>query len=441
MAALSDNPLGADFEDYVAAHIAGRGMFVETGVTERDPRDVLELDIVWTDYRNLPSVRNAMELKSKGWGLGDFFRFCGWLKYIGIADASFVFSELPDQTPIDLMNRLGAKVAIRPVHLDDLAKTEERLVGLGLLPAVATPHLPEVWRFSFWAQRRLLLALSKAIDKKVCAEAAKAAKEAAKTFNDAVFFEPDVATRAAMLLEEHLKKRYLATAAAQEMEGKPIDFDTQTETDTFKKALYKGAHIPVQSCLFVSHRGRLAALKAAVDYVLQKHGPGVPKKSINFFGHEYDITELELHGAFKNVVVYLEKQNSTPRYAVFWQQFLWAWGGFILLDKKAEEYAALSAETGVPVDEIDAALACFDVLFPRSTGKSWLSTHKGDNRLLLSLMPAAMRGIGAFARLQRYGKKAYQELGLGGEYTWRDMAVDHNAAVRLLSNDDAELLK
>lgn len=440
MASLSDNPLEAEFEDYVAAHIASRGMFVETGVTERDPRDVLELDVVWTDYRNLPPVRNAMELKSKGWGLGDFFRFCGWLKYIGITEASFVFRGLPDQTPIDLMNRLGAKVGIRPVHLEDLSTTDERLAGLGL-PPIAGESLPQVWRYSFWTQRRLLFALSKAVEKKVCPEAAKAAKDAAKLFNDAVFFEPDVGTRAAMLLEEHLKKRYLASAAALEIEGKPIDFDTNVETATFKSALYKGAHIPVQSCLFVSHRGRLAALKAAVDYVLQKHGPGLPKKVINILGREYDISELELHGAFKSVIGYLEKQNTTPRYAIFWQQFLWAWGGFILLDKKDEEYAALSAETGVPVTEIDAALACFDILFPRASGKPWLATHKGDNRLLLALMPAAMRGVGAFARLLRYGKKEHHELGLTGDYTWRDLASDQNAAARLLSNDDAELIK
>ena len=440
MASLTDNPLGADFEDFVAAHVASRGMFVETSVTERDPRDVLELDIVWSDYRVMPPVRNAMELKSKGWGLGDFFRFCGWLKYIGITEASFLFRELPDQTPMDLMNRLGGKMGVRPVHLNDLTKTDERLAGLGL-PSITAAYLPEVWRYSFWAQRRLLLALSKAIEKKICPDSAKAAKDAEKMFNDAVFFEPDIAARAAMLLNEHLKKRYLASSAAQEMEGKVIDFSISTETDTFKKALYKGAHIPVQSCLFVSHRGRLAALKAAVDYVLQKHGPGLPKKVMHIFGHEYDISELEFHAAFKNVIVHLERQKNTPRYAVFWQRFLWAWGGFILLDKKEEEYAALSAETGVPIDEIDAALACFEIFFPRASGKPWLSTHKGDTRLILALMPAAMRGIGAYSRLLRYGKKEYPELSLSGEWTWRNMANDHNVAARLLSNDDAELLK
>jgi hypothetical protein len=56
-------------------------------------------------------------------------------------------------------------------------------------------------------------------------------------------------------------------------------------------------------------------------------------------------------------------------------------------------------------------------------------------------MPAAMRGVGAFARLLRYGKKEHYELGLSGDYTWRDLASDQNAAARLLSNDDAELLK
>jgi hypothetical protein len=33
------------------------------------------------------------------------------------------------------------------------------------------------------------------------------------------------------------------------------------------------------------------------------------------------------------------------------------------------------------------------------------------------------------------------ELGLTGEWTWRNLANDHSAAFRLLSNDGAELLK
>jgi hypothetical protein len=51
MVQLSKDPKGWELEDFVAAHFASRGAYVETGITERRPTDILELDVVWTDYR------------------------------------------------------------------------------------------------------------------------------------------------------------------------------------------------------------------------------------------------------------------------------------------------------------------------------------------------------------------------------------------------------
>ena len=51
---LSDIPeAGGDLEDYVAALFQASGYFVEKNVTERDPGDVLELDLVASSFGSM----------------------------------------------------------------------------------------------------------------------------------------------------------------------------------------------------------------------------------------------------------------------------------------------------------------------------------------------------------------------------------------------------
>jgi len=442
MASLSPDPTGIEFEDLIAAHLATRGMFVETGVTERDPKDILELDIVWTDYRTLEAPRHAMEVKSGKWHIGeDYFKYLGWVTYLGLASASFVYRKLADQaTTHELLERLGKRTKIKPVYVPDPAKIDEQMDALGL-PKPVAPKMTEVWRFSFWAQHRLYFSLSRAIAEGLCPKVGKMAKDAWKLYNDAVFFEPDIQARMAMLLREHIDKRYMASAAAEEIEKKEPNAAVKSDSNTFRAALFHGAHIPVQACLYVSHRGRLAAIKAAVDYALAKNAGKLEKQFLEVFGVEYDVSELEMHAAFKNALKYLETHKSAPRYAVFWQVFMWVWGGFILIDKKNEEYVALAEETGVPPDEIDTALGFFDVLFPRIGGAKWFVTNPNDKCYGLALMPPVIRGIGAYSRLVRYGVDDYSKLSLTGHYSATNLAKDHNAVVRLLSKDGSELLK
>ncbi len=103
-----------------------------------------------------------------------------------------------------------------------------------------------------------------------------------------------------------------------------------------------------------------------------------------------------------------------------------------------EEYAQLEKETGVPVDEIPIALTAFDEVFPIPNG--WFRDPPGDARRVLILMPASMRGIGAYRRLRRKGVEEYRDLACGGSTAGR-MAGDHNTVVRLLDCSEADLVK
>jgi len=204
MARLSDNPDELELEDFVAAHLQSRGVFVETGVTARDPQDILELDIVWTDYRDPKFIRHAVEVKSGKWQLGDLFKFFGWTRYLSLPSGQFACRRLPERLNVDVVKRICDRMDIELLYIDDLHNVTAHFTSLQL-PEPPLDWLPGLWRFSYWARRRLMTLLTAAIQHQTCPESAKAAKDYAKLVNDAIFFEPDVRARVALLFEAHQK--------------------------------------------------------------------------------------------------------------------------------------------------------------------------------------------------------------------------------------------
>lgn len=437
MATLAANPAGLELEDFVAAHLASRHRFVETGVTERDPVDVLELDVVWTDYDEGEPCRHPVEVKSGDWGIGDVFKFYGWSRYLQLGSGWYFCRKLPGRVEHDDLNRLCERLDIALLHAHELENVAELLDGKGL-PEPIHPWLPELWRYSFWAQRKLQRTLGIAIDQQLCPHTAKHARNYQKLINDATFFEPDVRSRVAVLMDAHWEHPKLALAMAAEIEGKEWCPDTCPTTTTFKNALYYGQHLPVQACLYLEQRARLAILKAAVDYIIARDANALPEKTVKVFGMELDLGQAGLYEAFKSTVARIEGANGFRHYPMLWQTFLWTWGGFILSDRKESEYEELSKESGVPVAEVESALQLWDDLFPIPGG--WFASPAGDQRHQLKLMPAALRGIGAYRRLCASKTDDYQNLGLSDNTPGR-LGSDHNTAVRLLENEGVELLE
>jgi hypothetical protein len=134
----------------------------------------------------------------------------------------------------------------------------------------------------------------------------------------------------------------------------------------------------------------------------------------------------------------LSAARSFRMFPVFWQVFLWSWGGFLLKDKLDEEYADLEKETGVPTGEIPLALEAFDKLFPTPDG--WFREPRDDSRRVLILMPAAMRGLGAFRRKIRKRIEHYEDLGYRDATTNR-LSWDHDTGARLLDCSGPELVR
>jgi hypothetical protein len=435
MADLAKDPKGWELEDFIAAYFVSSGYYVETGVTERNPDDILELDIVRTDYREEPEQRYPVEVKSGGWGLGDVFKFYGWTRYLGLPPGEFVHKETCGHADPASLQHIQHKTQITLLHIPTPEDAETRFKSIGV-PKPYREDLPQLWRFSFWAQRRLLKALSEAVRKNVCPETAKAAKRYHRLVNDALFFIPDTRDRVGELLSAHFKHQELGASAAYELETGSPAFANPPNTRTFERATYRGKHFPVQACLYLAHRARLSVLKAVVDYWLARERGTIKKMTLKLGQTLVDMTAGQLTKAMADGADVLSTAKSFRMFPVFWQVFLWSWGGFLLEDRLDEEYADLERETGVCRDEIPLALQAFDKLFPTKGG--WFRKPGSDSRSVLMLTPAAMRGIGAFRRLARRGVESYKELGYT-DLTTSHLAEDNNTAARLLDSSEMDL--
>lgn len=436
LAELAKDPKGWELEDFVAAHFVSRGCYVETGVKERSPDEILELDLFWTDYRKEPQERHPVEIKSGGWGLGDIFKFYGWTRYLKLEPGEFVHKEPCGRIDPTSLKHVGERTGVTFLHVAKPEDAEAHFKTIGL-PEPSWGYLPQLWRFSFWAQRRLLNSLQAAIRQKVGIESAKAAKEYHRLINDAVFFIPDVRDRIGDLLTAHFAHQELGASAAYECETGKIEFDHPPNTRTFGRALFSGEHFPIQASLYLAHRARLYIVKALVDYWLACERGEIKKPVLKVSPLQIDIKSSNLSPSMKVGLEELSKATSFRMFPVFWQVFLWSWGGFLLKDRLDEEYADLELETGVPAKEIPIALGVFDKIFPSAGG--WFREPFNDSRRVLMLMPAAIRGIGAFRRKART-EKEFKDLGFKDSTTVR-LIIDNNTSARLLDSSESDLVK
>lgn len=440
MAELAKDPREWELEDLVSAHFAARGCYLETSVKEKNPDELLELDIVWTDYRKEREEPHPVEVKSGDWGVGEVFKFYGWTRYLGLKPGEFIYKEpcgRIDQASLQhLHDRTGINFRDVPKPAEDV---DTHLKAIGL-PEPSWTELPGLWRFSYWARRRLMQSLGVGIEQNICPASARAAKEYHWLVNNAVFFIPDVRERIEKLLAAHFGHQELAASAAHEVESGDANFDNPPQTNTFKRACYWGEHFPIQACLYVEHRARLYILKALIDYWLAKQRGELEARqraTLKVRGKVVWTESGPLTSAMTKSLEELSAAKSFRLFPVFWQVFLWSWGGFLLKDCLEEEYTALQEETGVPVAEIPIALSAFDKIFPTASG--WF--REPDSRKVLILMPPAVRGIGAYRRQLRQGVEDYEELRYCSNPTPARMASDHNAVVRLLECSKSELAK
>jgi hypothetical protein len=434
MAELPVNPEGVGLEDVVAAHLAARGAFVERGVTEREPDDVLELDVVWTDYTDGLLERHPVEVKSGKWSLKDIFKFAGWMTYADLGQGQFVYKKLPQGRDPRSVNAVCDKLGIDLVQIDNAKDWDGKGFECATEARQSEWTVP-IWRYSFWLQRLFVSQLDKLAKNGQCPESVEAVRRYEMLVNDSIFFEPNPQARVEWLLNYHFKHPKLAKTAATEIETGKVEFVNPTSDRVFSGALFRGDFPLVQSCFYVEHRARLAIIKAAADYAHAQKARVLPTPEGKFFFALFGPTA---HKAFYDTVEEFGECASFHLLPVLWQNVLWTWGGFLMLDRLDDEIGLMSAQTGIPKEDVEPLLGVFDKLFPIGEGRSWFIQPRGDSRKVLMMMPAALRGLGAYQRTCMYTNPGdYDGLGLDG-VTKNNMIHDHNCSVAMIEDDMKE---
>jgi len=328
-----------------------------------------------------------------------------------------------------VQEKMGA-LGMTLIRLDspDLAA---RFVEAGFPPCCDAKAI-DAWRFAYAAQRTLIAVLRQSKKKAPDQEGPATALRYHALINDEIFFQSDLRVRLSRLYAAYMDHPKLSLGVALEMDGGAFDCDADDQKNArISEALRYGSHDLIQACFYIEHRARLAILKIATDLCLCDTPPKAMLKS----GGKVVFTQDDfLPATFRAGLRELKAHKYFKRYPVFWQVFLWGFGGFYLNDRKEQEFQWLAEQTGVPVEEIPNALKAFDLLFPM--GKSWLFRLPQSECVIVKMVPTALQGLGAYHRELRYGVKSYAELGYT-DTTTQDLSKRHNKGYDFLQLREA----
>ncbi len=138
--------------------------------------------------------------------------------------------------------------------------------------------------------------------------------------------------------------------------------------------------------------------------------------------------------SFKDGLNSISKNKYFTKYPVFWQWFMWIFGGFILKDYEEREYKILSQKTGIPVGEIPNALESYQILFPLDDG--WfMDLSPNLNIKMMKMFPVPFMGVGTRYRRLLYTESGkFEDLELTGMHTLTDLIKWNNLTVEVLKN-------
>jgi hypothetical protein len=430
---LPDYPKETEFEEFISAYLQCSGAFVERQIREREPTDVLELDIVLTYHQKNRLVTRIAEVKSGAWGCRDIFTLAGWMRYLGVEEA--ILASLGGEKDRDLVEAVATKLGIRLAWLgshDDASQALKPFLegrdadGLDVL----------LWRFAYWLERALEQRLGDLRKSSADRKGPAHLYDVHKTLQSNLF-SLDMLTRTEGLYGVFAREPHLAARWGSEEMGADFDEDCDVVPGpVFERVYYhdKSTAHDLDLATWIEHRMRLTILKNLVDYELLRRSKGDAEfNKIVFHGLAGDCRLVDtLPASFQTALQTFAGQPHFHRYPVLWQWFLWVAGGFLLLDHLSDEYAWLGEKAGLPAAEVPQALQAYDVLFPTESG--WFKDLSPNSHIrVLSMMPVPYQGIGANLRRFRYAPdQSYDALAVDGAYTKNDLVGWHNNLVHYL---------
>jgi len=435
---LPDLPKGKEFEEYISAYFQSAGYYIERNIIERGPEEVLELDIIITDYcPSLPQIK-LLEVKSGDWGFSDLFKMRGWMDHLNISNGIFIVSKEKDN--IEFFKEKAKKLNIDLITIPSISESKKALSEIINDSTIEDVDI-SVWRFSYWVERNLLHRLNRKKKSHQNIKCFKALEDYYYELNSGIFFTENIVEKVYKLYSTFQKYPHISAKTGNELIGKPFDEDYDSmPKNTYEETYYKCSYNDIQISTFIEHRARLAILKNAIDYKLYKKAGDenkirdLPFLRISGINFEVSLIDL-LPSSFKEGLEKISENKYFHKYPIFWQWFMWIFGGFILKDYEEKEYEFLSQKTGIPIDEVSAALESYQILFPKDDG--WfIDLSPKSNIKIMKMFPVPFMGIGAnFRRLIYTGFKEFENLKLTGDHTLDDLIKWNNLAVQVLKNE------
>jgi hypothetical protein len=432
---LPDLPKGKEFEEYISAFFQSDGYYIERNIIEREAEEVLELDIVTTDYCSSPPEIKLLEVKTGDWGFPDLFKVRGWMDYLNISKGVFIASKVRENS--DFFKKKAKGLNIDLVVISNLSESKDALSELMNNTTIEDIDI-STCRYSYWVERNLLKHLNhkkKSHPNKKCF---KALDDYYFEVTSGVFFTENIVKKVCKLYSTFQKFPHISAKCGNELIGNTFDgeYDTLPEK-IYNDTYYKCSYNDIQISTFIEHRARLAILKSAIDYKLYKEA-GIENKIKNIPLLMISDSVLQslldlLPSSFKEGLDMISKHKYFHKYPIFWQWFMWIFGGFILKDYEEKEYKTLSQKTGIPIDEIPNALESYQILFPRNDG--WFMDLPTSNIKLMKMFPVPFMGIGAnYRRLIYTESQEFKDLKLTGMYTLDDLIKWNNLTVEVLED-------
>lgn len=429
---LPDDPKGKSYEDFIASYLQAGGYFVERNIIDRGVTEVLELDIIITDFEAKYPDPVLIEIKSGKWGFGDIFKIRGWLDYTVFDSGVLIVKQNKDH--LKFICEKAKEIGVKVILNDDLNKTIDSLADFIDGGRIDSNDV-KTFQYSYWLERNLLTYLNQ---KKKTNKGIKCFQALEKYYfkiSSEIFLSKNLLDRIKILYRAFQRYPRITAKCSNELRGNNFDDDVSNISNKhFKETYYEKKLNIFQVSTFLEHYGRLIILKNCIEYLLCKDLADNEKVSDkeDFFGMKLSKLTF-LPDTFLRGLDKLSTHKYLNRYPIFWQYFIYAFGGFILTNQKEKEYEILSRKSGIPVTNIDQAFSAFDLLFPTENG--WFIELPKTKIRTLKMFSIPFAGIGINFRKKYYTKTGeFSELeGLFDDFTFQDLVKCNNLCVDILN--------
>jgi len=408
---------GYDYEDQVCALLLAHGYYLETRlVLRKGTEEVLEFDAIATPVNDYQS-RKVVEVKSGRWGIADIFKLYGQVMYTDESEAWLIHKKEATESKQGAISELAEHVPVSTINVNIGAES-------GTLDIPASLELPEetahtIFISAWWAQSAERIAQSRFRNWCKSHDEPPEVILAAQSYLSAMadcLFQPTPIKRVDAL--------YDAYKEAPKLTSSLIDHVSRSSGDTLKQVRQSVAENDgrphLQYAMAQEYRARVAILKNAYDAIL---GEAEHRESKQQEFSWEAITKALLPDSFKAGMDALRAFPHPEHIPYFYQVFVEVFGGFYIPGED-REIEFLSKATGIPEEQVPAAMELFDAFFPIPNG--WI--HQGDGLNFLKGLPAYLRGAGCFTRQDLYGDKWGEQF---PQIQWQ-ITNWHNALYRLL---------